>query len=54
MGKIPVKDSAKEGVDIKLPFKGTIPTTKQEKREALQSRRDFIFNALQQRYPPKQ
>lgn len=54
MGKIPVKDSAKEGVDIKLPFKGTIPTTKQEKREALQSRRDFIFNALKQRYPPKQ
>jgi len=49
-----VKDSPKEGVDMQLPFKGTIPTTKQEKREALQNRRDVIFNALQQRYPPKQ
>lgn len=54
VGRTPVKDSPKEGVDMQLPFKGTIPTTKQEKREALQNRRDVIFNALQQRYPPKQ
>lgn len=52
-GKIPVEDSPEKGVDMQLPFKGVIPTTKEEKREALQSRRDSIFNALEKVYPPK-
>ena len=40
-----------EGDTIKLPFKGVIPTTTEEKRVAVQSRRLEILTALLQRYP---
>ena len=39
------------GDSIKLPFKGVIPTTTEEKRVAVQSRRVEILNELLQRYP---
>ncbi|MCH2046439.1 MAG: hypothetical protein MK212_20155 [Saprospiraceae bacterium] len=47
-GRLP---SASKGDSIKLPFKGVIPTTTEEKRVAVQSRRVEILNSLLQRYP---
>ena len=46
LGKLP-----ESGSTIELPFKGVIPVTTEEKREAVQSRRDEILIELLQRYP---
>lgn len=52
MGTIPIKDSATKGVDVVLPFTGTIPTTKEEKRMAMKEQRDSLLEALKEKYPP--
>ena len=53
MGTIPMKDTTMKGVDVMLPFVGTIPANKEDKRMAMQTRRDAILKSLQERYPPK-
>ena len=47
-GRLP---SEAKGDSIRLPFKGVMPTTTEEKRVAVQSRRLEIITALLQRYP---
>ena len=52
-GKIPQRDTAFDGVNMKLPFIGEIPKTKEEKRAKMAEKRDSLLEALQKRFPPK-
>jgi len=52
-GRIPQKDTVVGGVDIKLPFIGEIPKTKEDKRKKMAEKRDSLLEALQKRFPPK-
>lgn len=48
-GKVPPK-----GVDTDLPFIGKKPETKKEKVNAMQAKREELFESLKKTYPPKE
>jgi len=48
-GKVPPK-----GVDTDLPFIGKKPETKKEKVDAMQAKREELFESLKKTYPPKE
>tara|TARA_B100000768_G_scaffold92412_1_gene86404 strand:- start:22495 stop:22908 length:414 start_codon:yes stop_codon:yes gene_type:complete len=49
IGKVPPK-----GVPTDLPFIGKKPETKEEKKLAMQAKRESLLEKLQERFPPKE